>query len=76
MSILRILTGAIAFWLIISAIQVMRAVTKHRIETIRQSKSKKSLDEKQEKEYRKVMNFQLIKVAISAALLILLANYM
>ena len=76
MSILRIITGTIAVWLIISAIQVMRAVTKHRMETIRQPKSKKDLDQKQEKEYRKVMNFQLIKVAISAVLFVLLAYYL
>ncbi len=76
MSILRIIAGVAAFWLIISAIQVMRAVTKHRIETIRQSNSEAGLDKEQEKEYRKVMNFQLIKVAISALLLFLLANYL
>ena len=76
MSILRIITGTIAVWLIISAIQVMRGVTRYRMETIRQSKSKKDLDQEQEKEYRKVMNFQLIKVAISAVLFVILAYYL
>jgi hypothetical protein len=76
MSPLRIITGALAFWLIISAIQVMRGVTRQRLATIRQAKNKKDLDQEQEKAYRKVMNFQLLKVVVAAGLLFLLANYL